>query len=90
MYGLCLLYLRASLAIPDKAARFKQAIALVINYDADEMGKSLCCLGEDIAEPVISLHVEDFLSVYSTVRHVSVEFPPCRPEWDFGQSKPVY
>jgi hypothetical protein len=88
--GMCLLYLCARLSSAAEASQLERAIALVVNYDADQMGRTLCRIVDSLENPRISLHVDEFLSVYKDTTHVNVDFPPVTPRWDFEADRPVY
>lgn len=88
--GMCFMYLRARLSSTTDVSEFARAIALVVNYEADEMGRMLCLIRDSLDNPIDSLHMDEFLSVYKDKTHVSVDFPPVRPVWDFETDRPVY
>ena len=90
--GMCCHYQCARLHLPNEAFRFRSAVALVINYDAQQEGSCLCCVGESFIKAVSTLHVRDFLSVYREVTHLHVDFPKPdpRPYWDYGEDRPIY
>ncbi|MBN1908877.1 MAG: hypothetical protein JW818_03990 [Pirellulales bacterium] len=64
---MCLHYQRARMAFTEYEAPFREAVAILINYDADELDDCPCCVGVPGQDPEAAMCVRPFLDVYAQV-----------------------